>query len=361
MSSPNRDAATITQSDDALQHGPRPLPLFLNLLWRETEGDADLRKRAFRGLMRYQKVRRPPPMPAPPSTATAGPARLLHYGGDASRAPTVFVPSLINPPSVLDLSPGRSMLRSMVAAGHDIYMVDWGTPSADDATLDLAGHVTQRLVPLLASLPRPPILIGYCLGGTLAIGAASVLAVQALATLAAPWRFDRLAAEDRAAVARLWDGAQPMCARLGYVPMEVLQAGFWALDPGRTVRKYAAFADVPAGSEEERGFLAVEDWANAGPPLSYATGRDLFERLYSQNATGGGSWNVDGTRVDPAAITVPTLSIMSTADRIVPAAVAPPLRQSRSIDLGHVGMVVSARARDILWEPLSVWLSQQGG
>ncbi|MET0248890.1 MAG: alpha/beta fold hydrolase [Sphingobium sp.] len=361
MSSPNPGPPTITQADDALQHGPRPLPLFLNLLWRETEGDLPLRETAFRGLARYQYVPRPPPVQAPPSIAAAGPARLLHHGGGGDRVPTVFIPSLINPPSILDLSPARSMLRNMAAARHDIYMVDWGVPSADDATLDLAGHVTQRLVPLLARFPRPPILIGYCLGGTLAIGAASVMPVHALATLAAPWHFDRLAPEDRAAVARLWEGAQPTCARLGYVPMELLQAGFWALDPKRTVRKYAAFADVKAGSEEERAFLAVEDWANAGPPLSYAAGRDLFERLYAGNETGAGSWAVGSKRVNPTALALPTLSVVSTADRIVPAAIAPPLADSRSIDLGHVGMVVSARARAALWEPLSCWLSQQGG
>jgi polyhydroxyalkanoate synthase len=27
--------------------------------------------------------------------------------------------------------------------------------------------------------------------------------------------------------------------------------------------------------------------------------------------------------------------------------------------LGHVGMVVGSRARELLWEPLDAWLSQQ--
>lgn len=320
-----------------------------------------LRAKAFQGLARHQTMARPLPQTKPPAIAAAGAARLLHYGTATDRAPTVFVPSLINPPDILDLTEGRSMLRDLVAAGHNIHLVDWGAPSPEDADLDLGAHVTRRLAPLLAALHQPPILVGYCLGGTIAIGATTALPVRALATLAAPWRFDRLATEDRAAVANLWEAGKAICECLGYVPMELLQSGFWALDPKRTIRKYAVFADTAAGSAEERAFLAVEDWANAGPPLSFATGRDLFERLYAGNETGDGFWAVGGVAVDAAALSMPTLSIASTADRIVPAAIAPPLREQRLVDLGHVGMVVSARAREALWQPLSDWLSRQGG
>ena len=72
----------------------------------------------------------------------------------------------------------------MVAAGHDAYLVDWGAPDAADASLGLDGHVTERLLPLLAALPRPPILVGYCLGGSLALGAAALVPTAAVATIA---------------------------------------------------------------------------------------------------------------------------------------------------------------------------------
>jgi polyhydroxyalkanoate synthase subunit PhaC len=65
--------------------------------------------------------------------------------------------------------------------------------------------------------------------------------------------------------------------------------------------------------------------------------------------------------VDPAALDCPSLSIVSINDRIVPAAAGPRLREERSLHLGHVGMVVGGRAREMLWEPLSLWLSSQGG
>src|SRR3546814_13235785 len=76
--------------------------------------------------------------------------------------------------------------------------------------------------------------------------------------------------------------------------MEVLQSGFWALDPARTIRKYAAFADLPEKSDEAQGFVRLEDWANEGAPLTYAAGCDLFERLYRANETATGQWRVGG-------------------------------------------------------------------
>lgn len=303
---------------------------------------------------------RPPAPPQARCVATAGPARLLQYGAASDRNPVVFIPSLINPPRVLDLSESRSLLRHMGAAGHDAYLLDWGTPSAQDAMLGLDGHVTDRLLLLLAGLPRPPILVGYCLGGSLALGAAALQSFPAVATIAAPWHFDAFASDDLDLIAGLWRGARPMCERIGYVPMEVMQSGFWAMDPVRTIRKYAAFADAAPGSDAERAFLAVEDWANGGAPLTFAAGRDLFDHLYAGNLSGTGRWQIDGQTVDPSTLSCPTLSIVSATDRIVPATAGPRLREERRFSLGHVGMVVGGRAREMLWEPLSLWLSSHG-
>jgi polyhydroxyalkanoate synthase len=286
---------------------------------------------------------------------------MLRFGTDNGRAPVIFIPSLINPPRVLDISVDRSMLRHMAAAGHDACLIDWGTPPAADKLFDLEGHVVDRLLPMLAALPRPPVLVGYCLGGTLALGAAAAADVRAIATIATPWDFDGFPKGDRDHIASLWRGAKPTCQRLGYVPMEVLQSGFWSLDPDRTVRKYAAFADMADGSPQQHAFLAIEDWANEGPPLTFAAARQLFEQFYAGNDTGEGRWRVGGKAVAPATLACPTLSIRSSTDRIVPAAAAPGLKDSRTLAIGHVGMIVGSGARASVWNPLSNWLSRVGG
>lgn len=290
---------------------------------------------------------------------------MLHAGVDAGvnrdRAPVVFIPSLINPPRVLNISADRSMIRHMAAAGHDTYLVDWGTPIAADRDLDLSGHITDRLLPLLSALPRPPILVGYCLGGTLALGAAKAARAHGVATIATPWKFGRFSENDQQQVASLWRGAKPVCQRLGYTPMEVLQSGFWSLDPDRTIRKYAAFSDMIDGSPQQHAFMAIEDWANEGPPLTFAAARQLFENFYATNDTDEGRWHIKGVPVDPASLSCPTFSICSSTDRIVPAAAAPPITNSLTLAMGHVGMVVSSSAQTRLWKPLSDWLSAIGG
>jgi polyhydroxyalkanoate synthase len=51
------------------------------------------------------------------------------------------------------------------------------------------------------------------------------------------------------------------------------------------------------------------------------------------------------------------LSLVSTTDRIVPAASAARLGAVREMALGHVGMIVGGRARKAVWEPLADWLT----
>ena len=89
-------------------------PLFLELLRSETAGDPARMKAALAGLRRYQEAERPPPPPPMPALAQAHGATLRDYGGDGP--PVLFVPSLINPPNVLDMG-DRSLLRWLAAGG----------------------------------------------------------------------------------------------------------------------------------------------------------------------------------------------------------------------------------------------------
>lgn len=286
--------------------------------------------------------------------AEADGAALRDYGG--SGPPVLFVPSLINPPSVLDLSAERSLLRWLPRRGHRVLMLDWGWPDEARRDLSVAGHVETLLLPLMRSLPEAPALVGYCLGGTMALAAAQLAGAPAVATIAAPWRFGGFSADARATLADLWAQAQPAVGSLGLLPMEILQTAFWSLDPARTVAKFEAFAD--AEGEKAREFVTLEDWANDGPPLAAAAARELFEDMFTRDLPGRGAWRVGGEAIDPAALLCPRLDIVSAVDRIVPAASAPEAGERLELGLGHVGMVVGSRAREALWEPLSAWLSR---
>ena len=352
------DDMAITPFHAALQHGPRPLPLFLEMLRSETAASPDRRRAALDGLAAYQCADRGPRRRLGRVVRRQGRARLRDYGGAGQ--PVVFVPSLINPPFILDLGKGNSLLRWLAGPGRHCLLVDWGAPDASARDMDVTAHVEQLLVPLLRRLDRPPILVGYCLGGTIAAAAACRTPVAGLAMLAAPWHFSGFGPA-RARIAALWADAEPVCRAIGLVPMEVLQSGFWQLDPAKTIRKYERFATLDPASAAARDFVALEDWANAGAPLPYATGRQLFEDFIAHDTPGTGQWAVGGARVDPARLTIPVVDFVSLTDRIVPAASAIGVSDRRELGAGHVGMVVGGGARAQLWEPLADWISGVAG
>lgn len=310
-------------------------------------------KTALAGLRRYQEAEREPVPPPMPALAERGGATLRDYGGDGP--PVLFIPSLINPPNVLDMGE-RSLLRWLAARGHRVLLLDWGWPGPDRHALSVAGHVEEIALPLLRELGEPVDLIGYCLGGTMALAAAQLGPARSVATIAAPWHFNGFPEEALEKLGTLWAGAQPTVDALGVLPMEVLQSAFWSLDPARTVAKFEDFATLDG--DAARTFVRLEDWANDGPPVAGAAAREMFESLFRDDLPGTGRWHVGGQIVEPGALAVPLLNIVSTTDRIVPHATAPRPGERLDLALGHVGMVVGSRGKTALWEPLAAWLSR---
>ncbi|WP_338053745.1 alpha/beta fold hydrolase [Sphingomonas crusticola] len=291
-----------------------------------------------------------------PIIGRAGRASLRDFGGDGPAV--LFIPSLINPPDVLDLDAERSLLRWLATQGLRPLLIDWGTPVPGEHDLSVAGHVETMLLPLIDGVGAPVALAGYCLGGTMALAAAALRPVTALALLATPWRFACYPDKTRRALNELWQAAEPATDALGLLAMEVLQAAFWRLDPKRTIAKYEAHGGRDPDDPAARSFVRLEDWANDGPPLTRGAARELFIDLFERDLPGKGEWQVDGTVIDPAKLAMPVLEIASTTDHIVPAATTPGIGERIDLSLGHVGMIVGGRARSSLWEPLARWLSQ---
>jgi polyhydroxyalkanoate synthase len=318
---------------------PRPLPLFLELVRRVSEGEPELAANALRGLAKYQKAARPKVARDRPVVAQVRGASVRDCGGDGP--PALLVPSLINPPEILDLDEDVSLADSVAGMGHRALLLDWGVAS-DRGELGLSGHVAELLVPLIRELGELPALIGYCLGGTMAIAAANLVRVERVVTIAAPWRFSSYPHSSREALLRLWQRARPAAERLGALPMEVLQAAFWSLDPERTVAKFAAFADSEAESAKARRFVTLEDWANDGEPLPRPAARELIEDLFGHQVPESAQWQVGGKMIADE-LYRPLLNITAARDRIIPAAAAPSHGQSVSVSAGHVGMIVGSK------------------
>ena len=324
------------------EHAPRPLPLFLELVRQVSETDHDLARDALAGLRAYESAERRPRAAPPPEIARVGGACLRDHGGDGP--PAVLIPSLINPPRILDLDEDVSLAGAVAGMGRKALLLDWGAADAR-SQLSAARHVEELLLPLVRQIGEPVALIGYCLGGTMAIALANLARCERVVTLAAPWTFARYSDASRAALQDMWQHSEAAARALGALPMEVLQASFWSLDPERTVRKFAKFAHIDQASGEARRFVALEDWANEGEPLPYPAARELIEDLFGRDLTGSGEWRVGGEAVRDA-LDVPRLHFLAEHDRIAPAATAPAGETVR-IPAGHVGMVVGSARRQL--------------
>jgi polyhydroxyalkanoate synthase len=336
--------------------------------------------RLAQGVLAYRRhpLRRPPD--DPPVVWQEGSTRLLDFGavdGTARKRgarAVLVVPSLINRWEVLDLTPEKSLLRAMAHAGLRPYLVDWGTPDADERQFDLDAYVARldRALGFVAKRARRrPAVMGYCMGGTLTVALAALRPrrIAGLALLAAPWDFHA----DKTGHAFLLS-AGPLLARLaeqaGELPVDILQTLFWSLDPWLAVKKFGRFLGMDPASETAREFVLLEDWLNEGPPLAGPVARECLVGWYGENLPATGQWTVGGKRIVPSRIKLPALVMIPSGDRIVPplsaAALAEPQRGLKNatrldLPLGHIGMVVSGRARELCWTPLLDWLAALGG
>lgn len=338
---------------------------------------------AMRGIEAWQRhpYRRVPA--EPPVLWSEGSSRLLDYGAVAEAAPggvpLLVVPSLINRAYVLDLNAEHSMLRGLAARGLRPLLLDWGPPGPEEAAFDLDDYAARRLVPALdavrALAGRPVAVMGYCMGGTLALGLAARMPgrVAALVTLGAPWRFARatgLAGAVRGLAALRGPAeAEALVAGLGAafgaVPTATLQALFALVDPLQAL-KFARLARLDPRAEAARRFVALEDWLADGVPLAARAARDLLVDWQIRDLPSRGGWRLLGGIVRPEAVRAPTLAFCGRSDLIAPPPVAEPLaavilgaRIERPAT-GHVGMVVGRAAPRQVWDAVAGFVTEAG-
>jgi polyhydroxyalkanoate synthase len=333
---------------------------------RELRGRAD---RFLTGLERYRAHPYERDVAEPHLLWSEGTTRLLDYA-PLGGPPVLVVPSLVNRFYILDLEEERSLLRFLARQGLRPLVLDWGAPGATERGFTLTDYVAGRLEAALDAVldlaGGPVALLGYCMGGTLALALAQRRQrdLAALALLAAPWDFHAEAADQ----ARLLGAFEPVLsaafALVEEIPVDVLQSLFFGLDPFLAIRKFSRFAALATGSLEARRFVALEDWLNDGVPLALPAARDCLARWYGANEPGNGSWRIAGRPVEPARVTLPCYVVVPARDRIVPPASASVLAEllpnvvRHNPSLGHIGMIVGGGAEEQVWRPLADWLGR---
>ena len=343
-----------------------PAEAFTAALTGEIAARAD---RFLSGLERYRHHPYRRDLSEPPAVWRQGSTRLLDYGPGTGK-PVLVVPSLVNRAYILDLQSEKSLLRHLSGTGLRPLLVDWGWPGTEERGFDLTDYVAGRLENAAEAATHLAggklAVLGYCMGGLLAVALAQRRTdlVSALALLATPWDFHAERAEHAQLLGQLAGPLIECFAPIGEIPVDILQLFFFANDPLSALKKYTMLAAMRPDSEEERSFVALEDWVNDGVPLPINVAKEALGSWYGENLPGLGKWQIDGRPVLPEEVEVPSLVMVPRQDRIVPplaaAALADHLIHARRLDppLGHVGMVVGRKAPRAVWDTLARWLAE---
>jgi polyhydroxyalkanoate synthase subunit PhaC len=303
----------------------------------------------------------------PPVIWQEGTTRLCDYSPSGG-VPVLVVPSLINRATILDLDEERSLLRHLAATGLRPLLVDWDRPGEAERQFDLtayvAGRLEQAFEAAITAAGAPMAVLGYCMGGLLALGLAlrRQRDVARLALLATPWDFQSDNPELARFIAALAEPVTAGFGLLGEVPTDILQTLFFLADPHLVSRKFLRFAELDPASPEARNFVATEDWLNDGVPLALPVARECFAGWYGGNTALTGRWRLAGLPVDPGRFQKPAMVVVPARDKLVPPvsalALAQRLPQVEVLqpDLGHIGLVIGSKAPEAVWTPLGDWL-----
>lgn len=292
--------------------------------------------------------------------------------------PVLFVPPLAAPARCYDLRRGCSLAEHVVGRGRRSYLLDPGAVGRDARDLGIREWVGDVLPDAVRAVSRdaggqPVQLVGWCLGGILALLAAAdgprlpIASIAVIATPADP-RGVRLAGSTPAP-RRAAHGveADVLALMFGGLPRPLLEhasriAGFdkYVLRPS-TLLAHLHNADFLAQIE------AVDHFANALLGYPGCAAREVYRFLSRHTVPAGGGIELGGRRVELGRVRVPVLAIAGRGDAITPARAVRPLTRLLSgapevrfalAEGDHLGVLTGRSAKASAWAHLDRWLDE---
>lgn len=325
-----------------------------------------------------------------------GTTEVWDYGEKDSQDPIlILIPSLVNRAYILDLSPRLSLVKFLKNSGFRPWLIDWQAPGEEESCFKVIDYIQERLWPILKEAHEknkgPVSVLGYCMGGVMALGLAKLCqdaswkALKNMVLLGTPWDFHRPLGENTSCLLKenlnffkklsvsflgedllkqgnsFWESSLNSLS----IPSELIQLYFHQMiSPHNNLQKFLMISDWSPESEKMEDFISVEEWIQEGVPLSSLVAWECFYEWAVENKLARHEWIVGSTPFLPQEMTLPTLCVVADQDRIVPPSSTEslveelPFVEKKSLKTGHVGMIISKKAPQDLWIPMTQWISQ---
>lgn len=304
--------------------------------------------------------------------------KVYHYTpvcDEIYRVPLLLVMSLVSKPYIFDLAEGQSLIEFLIGRGHDIYLIDWGTPRPEHARLSFADYILDFLPDCVERVAADAgesdfTMLGYCLGGTMAAMYAALHTEAGsplnLVCFTTPVNSDGMEMQRTWANPEYFD-IDRLVDELGNVPPELVVSSIEMLRPLQRVSGRVKLLDNLGDDEFVKAHLRIERWANDQIPFPGEVARQMQKDFLLENKLFRGEFELGDRRVDLGAIRVPFLHVLAQHDYLVPEASARDLvklvgsedKTEVVLKGGHVSLIAGSNAKHRLWPQLDAWLAER--
>lgn len=305
-----------------------------------------------------------------------GKARLRRYGRDRSpqlSPPVLAFLGLVGRASIFDLWSRNSFVGRLLDAGFDPFVLDWGEPDEEDAANTLETYVMGLLPRALtavrrASGARDVSIIGYCMGGNLALQSLAGdprLPVRNLVTMATAVDWGHLGPVARA----LRDGRldpQTLVDETGNVPPGTVATFFRLRQPTANLVQYANLWENLWNDDFMEGYQAMGRWLREQIALPGAAFQQIVQQWLRDDGFLNDALRLGGRRVSLADIEIPTLAVIATRDDLITEAAAAPIADVLTgtrvdvmrLDAGHASLTTGRTAAKVTVPRIVEWLTE---
>lgn len=242
------------------------------------------------------------------------------------KEPVLILPAWIMKYYILDLSPENSLVKWLVNHGHTVFIVSWLNPSSKDRNLSMDDYYrlgAMAAIDQVSSIfPKRKInLMGYCLGGTLAIITAAAMAragdkrLNSLSLLAAQGDFteagELMLFITQGEIAFL----KNMMWEQGYLDTKQMAGSFQMLRSydliwSKMVHDYM--------NGQQRGMIDLLAWNADATRMPSRMHSEYLEKLFLHNDLAEGRYKVEGKTIAPENIRIPTFIVSTEKDHVAP-------------------------------------------